>query len=105
VSGRTVRVDRPETEEYFATRPRGSQMGAWASPQSRVVASREALDAALAEASARFADREIPAPPNWGGYRIEPDEVEFWQGRADRMHDRIRFRRDGESWVVERLAP
>ncbi|MDT4935153.1 MAG: pyridoxamine 5-phosphate oxidase [Pseudonocardiales bacterium] len=105
VSGPVQRVSRAETEEYFATRPRGSQVGAWASAQSSVVSSREVLEDAVRDIEARFADAPIPAPPNWGGYRIEPDSVEFWQGRADRLHDRLRYRRDGEIWVLERLAP
>jgi pyridoxamine 5'-phosphate oxidase len=100
-----TRVSREETEEYFAQRPRGSQLGAWASPQSEVIASRAALEVAVAEVDARFAGQDVPAPPHWGGYRIAPDAVEFWQGRADRLHDRIRFRREGDVWVVERLAP
>ncbi|HZC72894.1 MAG TPA: pyridoxamine 5'-phosphate oxidase [Jatrophihabitans sp.] len=105
LSGVISKVDRAETEAYFASRPRESQIGAWASPQSEVVESRAALDRLVAEVEARFADSEIPAPPHWGGYRLVPDEVEFWQGRAGRLHDRIRYRRAGEEWVVERLAP
>jgi pyridoxamine 5'-phosphate oxidase len=105
VSGQAGRVDRDETEAYFATRPRGSQISAWASPQSTVVSSRLALEEAARAVEARFAGADIPPPPNWGGYRIEPDSVEFWQGRPDRLHDRLRYRRDGEVWVLERLAP
>jgi pyridoxamine 5'-phosphate oxidase len=105
LSGPVTKIDRAETEAYFAQRPRESQLGAWASPQSRVVESRAALDRLVVEAAARFADREIPAPPEWGGYRLVPDEVEFWQGREARLHDRIRYRRAGEGWVRERLAP
>jgi pyridoxamine 5'-phosphate oxidase len=105
VSGPVTKVSEAETAAYFATRPRGSQLGAWASPQSAVVPSRAALDALVAEVESRFGDDPVPPPPNWGGYRIAPDSVEFWQGRADRLHDRLRFRRDGELWVLERLAP
>jgi len=105
VSGPVARVDRAETQAYFATRPRGSQIGAWASPQSRVVASRAELDEAERAMAERFEGTEIPAPPHWGGYRIAPDAVEFWQGRPDRMHDRLRYRRDGDAWLLERLAP
>ncbi|MFG3419904.1 pyridoxamine 5'-phosphate oxidase [Micromonospora sp. NPDC049460] len=107
VAGRVERVDRAETEEYFASRPRGSQLGAWASPQSRVVPDRAALDVAYRAAAERFAEVEpIPAPPHWGGLRVRPDSVEFWQGRASRLHDRLRFRRAGDGeWTVERLAP
>ncbi len=105
LSGPVRKVERAETEAYFAQRPRESQLGAWASPQSQVVASRAALDRLADEAAARFGDGAIPAPPHWGGYLLEPDEVEFWQGREGRLHDRIRFRLAGEDWVRERLAP
>jgi pyridoxamine 5'-phosphate oxidase len=111
LTGPVERVGRPETEAYFATRPRESQLGAWASPQSQPVGSRAELDARLADVEARFGVGPVPAPPNWGGYLLRPDEVEFWQGRVGRMHDRIRFRLDREadphadSWLRERLAP
>jgi pyridoxamine 5'-phosphate oxidase len=105
VSGPVARVDRAETEAYFATRPRGSQIGAWASPQSTVVASRAELDEAERLITERFDGQDIPAPHNWGGYRITPEIVEFWQGRPDRMHDRLRYRRNGAEWLIERLAP
>ncbi len=105
LSGPVTRVERAETERYFATRPRESQLGAWASPQSQVVASREALDAAEAEAARRFEGQDVPPPPHWGGYLLAPASIEFWQGRGGRLHDRLRFRRDGEAWVVERLGP
>jgi pyridoxamine 5'-phosphate oxidase len=105
LSGPVTRVDHVETEAYFASRPRGSQLGAWASPQSRVVPSRAVLEESMRAAEERFADSAVPAPPYWGGYRLAPDVVEFWQGRADRLHDRIRYRRDAASWVIERLAP
>jgi pyridoxamine 5'-phosphate oxidase len=97
-------VDRVETDAYFATRPRGAQLGAWASPQSTVIAGREVLEAALGEAARRFPDR-VPPPPHWGGFRLVPQTVEYWQGRADRLHDRLRYRRTESGWVVERLAP
>ncbi|MBQ0895060.1 pyridoxamine 5'-phosphate oxidase [Micromonospora purpureochromogenes] len=107
VAGPVQRVDRAETEAYFASRPRGSQLGAWASAQSRVIGDRAALDEAYEAVVARFADvAQIPAPPHWGGFRVRPESVEFWQGRVSRLHDRLRFRRtDGGDWVVERLAP
>lgn len=105
VSGPVARVERAETEAYFATRPRGSQIGAWASPQSTVVASRAVLDDAERAIIERFEGVEVPAPEHWGGYRITPEAVEFWQGRPDRMHDRLRYRRDGSTWHLERLAP
>jgi len=105
ISGPVSRVTRAETEAYFAGRPRGSQLGAWASGQSAVVPSRAVLDEAEREVTERFAGRDIPPPPHWGGYRIAPEAVEFWQGRPDRLHDRLRYRREGERWLVERLAP
>jgi pyridoxamine 5'-phosphate oxidase len=105
VEGSVERTGRDEVEDYFATRPRGSRLGAWASPQSTVIPSREALDALVAAAEERFADAEIQAPPFWGGYRVRPEAVEFWQHQDDRLHDRLRYRRDGENWTVERLAP
>ena len=106
--GDVERVTPEETRAYWATRPRGSQLGAWASAQSTLVADRHALDAALAATEQRFADTaEVPVPPHWGGWRIVPERVEFWQGRANRMHDRLRFELDGvdRTWQVRRLAP
>jgi pyridoxamine 5'-phosphate oxidase len=105
LAGQVERVSRAETEAYFASRPKGSQLAAWASAQSTVVASRAELEAALRAVEARFAGGDVPPPPNWGGYLIRPESVEFWQGRDDRLHDRIRYRRDGAVWVIERLAP
>jgi pyridoxamine 5'-phosphate oxidase len=103
--GEIERVDDAEADAYFATRPRGSQIGAWASAQSTVVADRAALDAAEREMAARFADGPVPRPPFWGGYRLVPTGVEFWQGRINRLHDRLRYTRRGEGWDLERLAP
>ena len=106
VAGAVERVTRAETEAYFASRPRDSQLGAWASPQSRVVPDRAAVDDGLTAAVERFGDGPVPPPPHWGGLRVIPETVEFWQGRSSRLHDRLRFRRTGEvAWVVERLAP
>lgn len=107
VCGTVEVVSRPEVERYFAERPRSAQLSAWASPQSQVVASRQALDQMSAAAGARFAGTDqVPPPPHWGGLRVVPDTVEFWQGRAERLHDRLRFRRvAGGQWTVERLAP
>lgn len=112
VQGIASLVSRDEVEAYFAQRPRGAQLGAWASPQSAVVADRAELERRFAEAEEVFGtEAPIPPPPHWGGVRIDPVSVEFWQGRPSRMHDRLRFRRVGGrrgaevSWVVERLAP
>jgi pyridoxamine 5'-phosphate oxidase len=105
IRGPIERVDRAETEAYFASRPRGSQVAAWASPQSSVIASRAELEAAVRAVEERFCGQDVPAPPHWGGYLIRPDTVEFWQGREDRLHDRIRFRETDAGWVTERLAP
>jgi pyridoxamine 5'-phosphate oxidase len=104
ICGAAERIDRQETETYFGMRPRDSQIGAWASPQSQVMADRKMLDDAYAEAAANF-DDGIPAPPHWGGFRVSPETVEFWQGRPSRMHDRLQYRKMGDAWVVERLAP
>jgi pyridoxamine 5'-phosphate oxidase len=104
VCGRVERVDRAETEAYFATRPRASQVGAWASPQSQVVPDRSVLEAAYADVSERYPER-VPPPPHWGGLRVVPATVEFWQGRERRLHDRLRYRREPDGWIVERLGP
>jgi pyridoxamine 5'-phosphate oxidase len=104
VCGSVEHTSRAETEAYFAQRPRDAQVGAWASPQSEVVADRAALETAWAEVDARF-PAAVPAPPHWGGLRVRPQTVEFWQGGTGRMHDRLRYRSTDEGWVVERLAP
>jgi pyridoxamine 5'-phosphate oxidase len=106
VRGTVEKVSPAETAAYWAGRPRGSQLGAWASPQSRTVRGRQTLEAALANVERQFADAEkVPVPPHWGGWRIRPQAVEFWQGRQDRMHDRLVYELRAEEWRVHRLAP
>jgi pyridoxamine 5'-phosphate oxidase len=98
-------VEDSEADAYFAIRPRGSQIGAWASAQSSVIADRAALEAAEQAIAERFAAGPVPRPPFWGGYRLVPERVEFWQGRSNRLHDRLRYTRQNERWLIERLAP
>jgi pyridoxamine 5'-phosphate oxidase len=105
VLGTVTRVDEAESDAYFATRPRGSQLGAWASNQSEVVASRDVLDRRYAELEHHFAGRVIPRPPHWGGYRVRPLVVELWQGRENRLHDRLRYTLEEPGWRIERVAP
>ena len=106
ITGRVERVPEGESDEYFASRPPGSRISAWASRQSEVIEDRSTLERAAADVRGRYAEGDIPRPPHWGGYRLEPDEVEFWQGRADRLHDRLRYRRAPEGvWLLERLSP
>lgn len=105
VEGTATPLSSVENDLYFSSRPRASQLGAWASPQSQVVESRAALDASYAEAAARFGEGNVPRPDHWGGYCVVPEAIEFWQGRFGRMHDRLRYRKTDDGWVVERLAP
>ena len=98
-------VENAEADAYFATRPHGSQIGAWASAQSSAIADRAALEAAEEEIAQRFAGGPVPRPPFWGGYRLVPERVEFWQGRTNRLHDRLRYTRHAGRWQIERLAP
>ncbi|MGW0464502.1 pyridoxamine 5'-phosphate oxidase [Streptomyces sp. NPDC003027] len=106
VTGRAARTGRDETVAYFRTRPHGSQLGAWASHQSSVIESREELLVRYAELAARYPEHEeVPVPPEWGGFRVFPETVEFWQGHENRLHDRLRYVRTGEGWRVERLSP
>ncbi|MFJ7156210.1 pyridoxamine 5'-phosphate oxidase [Streptomyces sp. NPDC101118] len=106
VTGTAARVGRDETAAYFRSRPHGSQLGAWASEQSTVIASRADLDARYAELTARYPEGEqVPVPTEWGGFRVVPEAVEFWQGHENRLHDRLRYVREDEGWRVERLQP
>jgi pyridoxamine 5'-phosphate oxidase len=105
IEGRVEKVAAEEADAYFASRPHGSRIGAWASPQSRVIASRAVLEADVAREEGRFEGQDVPRPPVWGGYRIVPELVELWQGRSDRLHDRLVYRRGADGWTLERLAP
>ncbi|MEU9418891.1 pyridoxamine 5'-phosphate oxidase [Streptomyces sp. NPDC048272] len=106
VTGTAARIGRDETAAYFRSRPHGSQLGAWASEQSRVIGSRAELDRRYAELAERYPEGEqVPVPPEWGGLRVVPDAVEFWQGHENRLHDRLRYVREGGKWRVERLCP
>jgi pyridoxamine 5'-phosphate oxidase len=106
ITGAVSLTSREESEAYFKTRPLGSRLGAWVSHQSLVIPSRRVLEQGLKEIEKRFPDGEVPLPPYWGGYRVMPDTIEFWQGRESRLHDRIRYvREDGKEWKVERLSP
>jgi pyridoxamine 5'-phosphate oxidase len=105
VRGTVERLDAVESDAYFDTRPPGSRIGAWASPQSRPLRDRAELDERVRAIETRFADGAIPRPPWWGGYVVRPDTVELWQGQASRLHDRFRYTRDGDGWRLERLAP
>jgi pyridoxamine 5'-phosphate oxidase len=104
-TGTAERVDPAESDAYFATRPREARLGAWASAQSSVLDSREELERRVAEADERFAGVEVPRPPNWGGFLVRPDTVEFWQGRRSRLHDRFRYAREDGRWRIDRLSP
>ncbi len=105
IGGTVSRVAPDVSDAYFASRPFDSQYGAWASPQSQVIADRASLEARMAEINTRFAGGPTPRPPHWGGYLVTPSWLEFWQGRPNRLHDRLRYRRDGVAWARERLAP
>ena len=105
IVGKVEKTSEEESSAYFASRPEASRLGAWASQQSAVLSGRDQLEQQFAEARRRFPDSEIPRPPNWGGYRLVPSTIEFWQGRRSRLHDRFRYIRAGEAWKIERLSP
>jgi pyridoxamine 5'-phosphate oxidase len=105
IDGVAEKVSREESSRYFHSRPLGSQLGAWVSHQSKVIDARRMLEARLSELEERFAGQEIPCPEHWGGYRVKPARIEFWQGRPNRLHDRFRYTREGDSWRIDRLSP
>jgi len=105
VSGAVSRVMAAESEAYYRSRPLGSRLGAWVSHQSSVIASRAEIEERWQAVSQRFADGDVPLPPHWGGYRVMPDEIEFWQGRPNRLHDRLRYERTSSGWTISRLSP
>jgi pyridoxamine 5'-phosphate oxidase len=105
IEGTVTKVPREESESYFHSRPRASQLAAWVSPQSTVITGRTVLEDSMKMLDQKYAGREVPLPPHWGGWRLAPETVEFWQGRRSRLHDRLRYRRDKDGWLVERIAP
>jgi pyridoxamine 5'-phosphate oxidase len=105
IEGEVQELSAADSEPYFHSRPRGSQLGAWTSRQSTVIGSRDELEKRYAELEQRWAGQPVPMPDFWGGYRVVPSVIEFWQGRVNRLHDRFRYRRDGGAWVIERQAP
>jgi pyridoxamine 5'-phosphate oxidase len=105
IEGRVERLPAEESDAYFNSRPRGSQLGAWASRQSAALPSRETLEKEYREVERQYENKPVPRPPFWGGFRLVPDRIEFWFGRPDRLHDRLLYVRDGEGWTIERLYP
>lgn len=105
IEGKVTKVSAQESDEYFAVRPRGSQIGAWVSHQSEIIPSREILEEKQKEYEQKFADKEVPRPPHWGGYRLIPNRIEFWQGRPSRLHDRLVYDLRDDNWTISRLAP
>jgi len=106
IEGTVSKTTRAEAQAYFRTRPRGAQLGAWASSQSSPIPSRDILDTRVAQLEERYAGKDLPVPPSWGGYRVRPESIEFWQGRPNRLHDRLTYSRSGNGpWTIKRLAP
>jgi pyridoxamine 5'-phosphate oxidase len=105
IEGSVERISAEESDVYFQSRARGSRLGAWASPQSRIIPGREILDRRMEELETKYQEADVPRPPYWGGYRVIPTSIEFWQGQPNRLHDRLRYRVDGGSWFLQRLAP
>lgn len=105
ISGRVEKVSEEESDAYFHSRPEGSRIGAWASPQSRVIAGREVIEGNVLKYASEFEGKEIPRPAHWGGFRVVPEQIEFWQGRSNRLHDRFQYTREHNTWKIERLAP
>jgi pyridoxamine 5'-phosphate oxidase len=105
IEGPVTKVPREESEAYFHSRPRSSQLSAWVSQQSSIISGRSVLEDSMKMLEEKYAGREVPLPPHWGGWRLAPETVEFWQGRRNRLHDRLRYRRDKDGWIIERLSP
>ena len=105
VEGSVTKISREESEAYFHSRPHASQIGAWASQQSTIISGRSVIEDAAKALEKKYAGQQVPIPPHWGGYRVSPESVEFWQGRRSRLHDRLRYRREKDAWIVERLSP
>jgi pyridoxamine 5'-phosphate oxidase len=105
ISGIVERIDPAESDAYFRSRPLGSRLGAWASTQSQVIPDRATLEDELRRITEQYPNENVPCPPHWGGYRLAPHELEFWQGRQSRLHDRLRYRKEGTDWIIERLSP
>ena len=105
IEGSCEKTSKEESEAYFNSRPIGSRLGAWASPQSKIITGRQVLEKNLDQVTKTYAEGEIPLPPHWGGFRVKPETIEFWQGRSNRLHDRIKYLKDGDGWKMVRLAP